>query len=159
MCGASRRPGTKKLQRRVKNEPNFQTGSENSRRLWLFPGSVRGFARKTSGKSQENCWKNCPELPNATNSRISGTGKGKPAGNLGSTLPGPCPPPSVFFYRQFQPSRVLLKKGRNHRKIPAITQFCTFSAIFPFFSGRVGVFFRQFCGIFGFGGFLEPVTA
>ena len=30
---------------------------------------------------------------------ISGTGKGKPAGNLGSTLPGPCPhlPCRVFF--------------------------------------------------------------
>ena len=62
--------------------------SENSRRLWLFPGSVRGFSRKTPGKSQENL---STESRNATNSRISGTGKGKPAGNLGSTLPGPCP--------------------------------------------------------------------
>ena len=25
------------------------------------------------------------------NSKISGTGKGEPARNLGSTLPGPCP--------------------------------------------------------------------
>ena len=35
----------------------------------------------------------------ATNSRISGTGKGKPAGNLGSTLPRPCPhlPCGVFL--------------------------------------------------------------
>ena len=75
--------------------------SENSRRLsqWLFPGSVRGFSGKTPGKSRENCWKNFPESRNATNSRISGTGKGKPAGNLGSTLPGPCPhlPCGVFF--------------------------------------------------------------
>ena len=55
----------------------------NSRRLWLFPGSVRGFSRKTPGKSRESCWKKCPESRNATNSRISGTGKGKPAGNLG----------------------------------------------------------------------------
>ena len=39
----------------------------------MFPGSVRGV-----------------QLPNAANSMISGTGKGKPAGNLGSTLPGPC---------------------------------------------------------------------
>ena len=61
--------------------------SENSRRLWLFLGSVRGFSRKTPGKSRENCWNIFPEAPNATNSRISGTGKGKPAGNLGSTLP------------------------------------------------------------------------
>ena len=75
--------------------------SENSRRLWLFPGSVRGFSGKTPGKSGKIAGK-C--------SRISGTGKGKPAGNLGcgdvdtagnlgSTLPGPCPhlPCGVFF--------------------------------------------------------------
>ena len=65
--------------------------SENSRRLWLFPGSCRGFPRKTPGKSREKCWKNVPESRNATNSRISGTGKGKPAGHLGSMLAGPCP--------------------------------------------------------------------
>ena len=34
--------------------------SENSRRLWLFPGPVRGFLRKTPGKSRENCWKILP---------------------------------------------------------------------------------------------------
>ena len=52
-----------------------------------------------SGVLEENCGKVpgkllgkiFPESRNATNSRISGTGKGKPAGNLGSTLPGPCP--------------------------------------------------------------------
>ena len=73
--------------------------SENSRRLWLFVGCVRGFPRKTPGKSRENCWKKIPESRNATNSMISGTGKGKPAANLGSTLPGPCPhlPCGVFF--------------------------------------------------------------
>ena len=73
--------------------------SENSRRLWLFPGSVRGFSRKTPRKPRENCRKNFPESRNATNSRISGTGKGKPAGNLGPTLPEPCPhlPCEVFF--------------------------------------------------------------
>ena len=65
--------------------------SEKSRRLWLFPGSVRGFSRKTPGKSRENRWKMFPETWSATNSRLSGTGKGKPAGNLWSTLPGPCP--------------------------------------------------------------------
>ena len=54
--------------------------------------------RKVPGKFRENCWKIFPESPNATNSWISGTGKGKPAGNLGSTLPGPCPhlPCGVF---------------------------------------------------------------
>ena len=73
--------------------------SENSRRLWLFPGSAREFWRKVAGKSRENCWKKFPELRNATNSRISGTVKGKPAGNLGLTLPGPCPnlPCRVLF--------------------------------------------------------------
>ena len=55
--------------------------------LWLFPGSVRGFPRKTPGKSRENCWKTFPESRNATDPRISGTGKGKPDVNLGSTLP------------------------------------------------------------------------
>ena len=32
--------------------------SESSRRLWLFPGSVRGFSRKTSGKSREKLLEN-----------------------------------------------------------------------------------------------------
>ena len=72
--------------------------SENSRRLWLFLGSLREFWRK-SRENSENCWKHVPESPNPTHSRIWGTGKGKPAGNLGSTLPGPCPhlPCGVFF--------------------------------------------------------------
>ena len=72
---------------------------QNSRRLWLFLGSVREFWRKVAGKFRENCWKKFPVPWNATNSRISGTGKGKPAGNLGSTLPGPCPhlPCGEFF--------------------------------------------------------------
>ena len=30
--------------------------SENSRRLWLFPGSVQEFCRKVPGKLRENCW-------------------------------------------------------------------------------------------------------
>ena len=44
-----------------------------------------------------------------SNSRISGTGKGKPAANIGSTLPWALCRPSmrgVFRNRQFQPSRV-----------------------------------------------------
>ena len=52
------------------------------------------------------------------NSRISGSGKGKPAWNLGSTLPGPCPhlPCGVFFWnRQFQPfCRRPLTTKRTH---------------------------------------------
>ena len=38
--------------------PNF---SENSRRLWLFLGSVQEFCRKVPGKLRENCWKFLPE--------------------------------------------------------------------------------------------------
>ena len=62
-------------------------------------GCFWGLCGSSGGKFRENCWKNLPESPNATNSRISGTGKGKPAGNLGPTLPGPCPhlPCGVFF--------------------------------------------------------------
>ena len=62
-------------------------------------GCVRGFSRKTPGKSRENCWINFPKSRTATNSRISDTGKSKPAGNPGSVLPGPCPhlPWGVFF--------------------------------------------------------------
>ena len=49
---------------------------------WLFPGTFRGFPRRTPGKSWENRWKNFPESRNAINSRISGTRKGESAGNL-----------------------------------------------------------------------------
>ena len=53
-----------------------------------------------SGVLQKKIWENPGKIAgklfpnrerNATSSRISGTGKGKPAGNLGSTLPGPRP--------------------------------------------------------------------
>ena len=44
-----------------RNRYDFPRKSENSRRLWLFPGSLRFFLRKTPGKSQENCWKKLPE--------------------------------------------------------------------------------------------------
>ena len=59
-------------------------------------GVFAGVLEECSG---ENCWKKFPEAPNATNSGISGTGKGKPAGNLGSTLlcPSPHLPCGVFF--------------------------------------------------------------
>ena len=90
---ANSSPKSGRFARAVSGE-SFRKESENSRRLWLFPGSVRGFPRKTPGKSRENCWKISPESRNATNSRISGTGKGKPAGKVGSTLPGTLSPPS-----------------------------------------------------------------
>ena len=64
-----------------------------------------------SGVLQENSGKIPGKLPNRKMLQIpgfQGTGKGKPAGNLGSTLPGPRPhlPCGMFFFnRQFQPSR------------------------------------------------------
>ena len=59
-------------------------------------GVFAGVLQESRGKIPGKYF---PESPNATNSRISGTGKGKPAGNLGSTLPGPCHhlPCGVFF--------------------------------------------------------------
>ena len=47
----------------------------------ILAGVLEESPGKIPGKLLENC---SPESPNATNSRISGTGKGKPAGNLGS---------------------------------------------------------------------------
>ena len=48
-------------------------------------------SREIAGKLLEKF----PEARNALNSRISGTGKGKPAANLGSTVPGTLSQPSV----------------------------------------------------------------
>ena len=61
--------------------------------------SLPRFPRTTPGKSRKNCWTLLTESQNTNNSRISGTGKGKPAANLGPTLPGPCAhlPCGVFF--------------------------------------------------------------
>ena len=85
--------------------------SENSRGLWPFLGSVQGFPRKireNSGKLQENI----SRIAKCFNFLALGTGKGKPAANLGSTLPGTLSPPyvqSVVCNRQLQPSQVFLK--------------------------------------------------
>ena len=72
--------------------PFFQKTREGCGCFWGLYGS-------SAGKFRENCWIIFPESRNALNCRISGTGKGKPAENLGSTLPGPCPhlPCGVFF--------------------------------------------------------------
>ena len=53
--------------------------SENSRKLWLFLWPFQGFPRIKPRES-------LTDSQNALNSRISGTRKGKPAANLGSTL-------------------------------------------------------------------------
>ena len=54
-------------------------------------GIRAGVSEKVRGKSWENRWIMFPVSRNAPNSRISGTGKGKPPENLGSTLAGPSP--------------------------------------------------------------------
>ena len=64
--------------------------SEISRRLWLFPGSLGGFSRNSRGSPAKIAGK-FPELQMLQMLRFRGTRKGKPAGNLGSKLPGPCP--------------------------------------------------------------------
>ena len=53
-------------------------------------GVCSGVPEKKSGKVPAPLLEKFPELRNATNSKISVTGKGKPAKNLGSTLPGFC---------------------------------------------------------------------
>ena len=76
----------------------------------LFGGSP-GKLRESPGKLLENF----SESRNATNSRIWGTGKGKPAANLGCTPPRTLSRPSaqgIFWNRQFQPSRVFPSLGR-----------------------------------------------
>ena len=50
-----------------------------------------GVPEENSGKVAGKLLDIFPESQNAANSRILGTGKGKPATNLGSTLPGRCP--------------------------------------------------------------------
>ena len=73
----------------------------------VFAGVLEESAGKTPGKLLENC----PESRNALHSRISGTGKGKPAANIGSTLPWTLCRPSmqgVFRNRQLRPSQDFL---------------------------------------------------
>ena len=49
-------------------------------------GVFAGVLEESSGKISGKLLEFFPESRNAMNSRISGTGKGKPAGNIGSTL-------------------------------------------------------------------------
>ena len=62
-------------------------------------GVCAGVLEENCGKVPGKLLENFSRIAKATNSRISGTGKDKPAGNLGPTLPGPCPnlPCRVFF--------------------------------------------------------------
>ena len=50
-------------------------------------GIGSGVPEENSGKIAGKLLEIFPESRNASNSRIWGTGKGKPAANLGSTLP------------------------------------------------------------------------
>ena len=73
-------------------------------------GVCSGVPEENSGKVPGQLLENVSGPRNDTNSRISGTRKGKLAGNLGSILPGPCPRLAcgVFFeIDKFQPSQVL----------------------------------------------------
>ena len=71
----------------------YQKTREGCGCFWDLLGGSRG---KLQGKLLEKCL----ESQNALNSRISGTGKGKPAGNLGSTLLGDGPTfCEVFFLK------------------------------------------------------------
>ena len=54
----------------------------------VYSGVLEENSRESPGKIAGKCFPNREVLQN---SRISGTAKGKPAGNLGKTLPGPCP--------------------------------------------------------------------
>ena len=65
----------------------YQKTRERCGCLKPVSGIGLGFPRKIPGKLGETCWKNCPESRKALNSGILGTGKGKPAANLGLTLP------------------------------------------------------------------------
>ena len=79
-----------------------------------FPGSVRGFSRKTPGKSRGKLLKMFPESEMLQILGFSGSGKGKPAGNLGSTLPEPCPHlPCGVFLKSTVPA--IVRGKRSHR--------------------------------------------
>ena len=65
-----------------------QQFSENSRRLWLFLGSVRGLSRKIPRKSWENSWNFFPKREMLQIVGFWAPGK---ANLPGTSLTGPCP--------------------------------------------------------------------
>ena len=73
--------------------------------VFFFVRKLEKAVAGIGGNFQEKCWNFVLKSQHALNSRISGTGKGKPAANLGSTLPGTLSQPSVrgvFYNRQLQ---------------------------------------------------------
>ena len=81
--------------------------SETSRRLWRFLGSVRGFPRKTPGKSCKNRWKAFPESQNAQ-SPPKGAGKLVPRENCRKVSK-----PFLTLFDVFCPARKLSKNVEN----------------------------------------------
>ena len=74
-------------------------------------GICSGVPEENSGKIAGKLLEFFPESRSASHARISGTGKAKPAANIGSTLSWALCRPSVqgvFRNRQLQPSRVFL---------------------------------------------------
>ena len=61
----------------------IRTFSENSRKLWLFPGTFWGFPRKTPGKSRDNCWKTFPNCDMLQILGFGAPGKANLPGTLG----------------------------------------------------------------------------
>ena len=88
--------------------------SENSRRLWLFPGSLWGFPRESLALA------GFPESRSAWSTRVSGTGKGPPDTNLGSTLPWTLCPRilwGVFFWiDSYSPYDFSWNSGHSQRR-------------------------------------------
>ena len=91
-------------------------------------GVCSGVPEENSGKVPGKLLEIFSESRNATNSMISDTGKGKPAGNLGLTLPGPCPhlPCGVFFeidgssLLEFFFLKTQPKSGNTNQKTPCL---------------------------------------
>ena len=111
-----------KVTKRVRNELPAPLGPGKSRpkrsvkqlKNWQTSGRAKGAAKASCGETvvQKGVSKSCGKIAGKTFvSRempqilgVSGTGKGEPAANLGSTLPGPS-------NQQFQPSRAFLLKS------------------------------------------------
>ena len=92
--------GRPKTNRTKKNYVYVPFSFRNSRRLWLFPGSVQEFWGKVPGRLRENCWKIFPNREMLQILRFRAPGK--------ANLPETLGPRGVFWNRQFQPSQVFL---------------------------------------------------
>ena len=98
--------GCKRSRRRHRVAHCSSTSVGKLEKAVAVSGVCSGVLEVNSWRSRENGWKKNPESRNATSSRIWGTGRGKPAGNLRSTLQGPCPhlPCGVVFLKSTVPA-------------------------------------------------------